>query len=102
MVEYYLGLNVVLKENQIQNNLKTRVTDSALTDPCFSGWIRRRDLSNTGELYQHALVHLFNYASSCIYIFIFTVTHVRSLYPDKEYTGFQPASPVFRNKRKWK
>ena len=36
------------------------------------------------------------------FISMFSVTHVRNLYPDDEYRGFQPSSPVIRNKRKRK
>jgi hypothetical protein len=82
--------------------LRTRATDSVPTGPCSSGWIRRKDLNSTGELCQPALVNLLNLYPKIFTPGDFTVTHVRSLYPDKEYRGFQPSSPVFKNKRKKK
>ena len=32
--------------------------------------------------------------------YLFLVSHVRSIYQDETYTGFQPSSPVIRSKRR--
>ena len=112
-----LGLRKVLRGSQTQRSLKIGVTDLGLHFKIigrkkilvlfFSSyrslffWL---DKKKGSKKYRKALPACLGkdkiemkYAH---WKYPFLVPHVRSLYPDDTYTGFQPSSPVIRNKRR--